>query len=193
MPKPATEIASGPAVPPERAVQSETPHAFEMEREKPANRATFETSAPTPPSPFSSEPAERSLAPPIVTEVPIRTSETPQATPQIAVQTDKPVTPPAAAPTTTRPPPFALTSAPTEPVTASPASTIHVTESVPDRSHTIELPLTTPASTPSEPNANPRPAMPTIASSPLAPARREVSGENGESTDSTEHTSDNAA
>jgi ribonuclease E len=62
-----------------------------------------------------------------------------------------------------------------------------------DRGQTLDLPLSSPQSSPSAMTANPKPALPTVAPTPIAPARSDSTEVRKDETDRPERESDNAA
>jgi ribonuclease E len=182
MQQPAIDAASKPSPSPERSMEStdSTPAPV-------APRAT-ESGTPTEPRAYivREHTSEASTAPTPVTPV-----ETQRTTPTPIPRHDEPKAPVAAVVQTPAPQTAVAPSIQrdTPPTIAAPAQQ----ESPRDRGHTLELPLSSPQSSPSVATANPQTPSPAVAPRPAAPARSDSTDSGNEETDRPEHESDNAA
>ena len=182
--RPVSDMAIKPTPPPafERpSMSTETPRVEESAKapeQRPAVAAREPAPTPVAPAPSSHETERMPSAPrrdfvaPSSTASAPSTPMTPSAAPTSAHEATH-ASPPTPAPATTVSPTTPTAPVPAQRETMPPSSApIQHTEPPRERNHTLDLPL----SSPSTPAANPGPTPPTVATSPIAPARKDELG-----------------
>jgi ribonuclease E len=178
--QPAIDAASNPSPRPERSVDSPDSAPAPV-----APRAT-ESGTPTEPRAYivREHTSEASTAP-----TPVAPVETQRIAPTPIPRHDEPKAPVATVVQTPAPPVSPSIQRDAPPTIAAPAQQ----ESPRDRGHTLELPLSSPQSSPSAATANPQAPSPTVTPRPATPARSDSTDSGNEETDRPERESDNAA
>ncbi len=181
-----TPVASTPPVQPYQAPERSTPDIARVAEPAPAPYAPVsppreEARTPATPVPSAAAESQRSPTPaPASVSQSMPTAETSQPSSAAMKRSEAPTPPaPAATPVVPRETPPAASS-PTEPPRERAQAT-------------LDLPLSSPQSSPIAPAASPRVAPPTIASAPHTPAHREPSDETRDGDDSSGRESDSAA
>jgi ribonuclease E len=182
MQPPTSDATNKPSQPAERSMDSTVPALSPV---APRSTESANVAEPSPPREYTPEPT-----------APVSTSGTPVDTQRITPapmprhdESRAPIATAVPTPAATPSPPAASVERDAQSIGGVPTQQ----EPPRDRGHTLDLPLSSPQSSPSAVTANPRPPQPTVAPTPSAPARSDSTDVKKEEADRSERESDNAA